>query len=105
MFSGNLKLQLWTIAGIYLLVINLIGLIMMGVDKDKARRQAWRVPEATLFFVAAIGGCVVAIIGMYAFRHKTKHLLFIIGLPLILLIQIGLLLWFLFASPFELMVL
>ncbi|MBO4309645.1 MAG: DUF1294 domain-containing protein [Lachnospiraceae bacterium] len=79
---------IWVIIIIYLAVVNLLGLILMGVDKSRAKRRKWRVPEATLFLVAAIGGSLGSIAGMYIFRHKTKHLYFVIGMPLILVIQI-----------------
>ena len=60
----------------------------MLIDKVKAKKNAWRIPEATLFLVAAIGGSVGSILGMYTFRHKTKHIQFIVGMPLILAAQI-----------------
>ena len=75
---------LLALLGVYLLVINLDGLILMGVDKSRARRGKRRIPEATLFLVAAIGG---VLIGMYAFRHKTQHDSFTIGIPLILFFE------------------
>lgn len=73
---------------VYLLIINAAGFILMLVDKAKARKNLWRIPEATLFLVAAIGGSVGSILGMYTFRHKTKHIKFIVGMPLILAVQI-----------------
>ncbi len=73
---------------LYLLIINAIGLILMLVDKIKAKKNLWRIPEATLFFVAAIGGSIGSLLGMYTFRHKTKHIKFIVGMPLILAVQI-----------------
>lgn len=73
---------------VYLLIINAAGFILMLVDKVKARKNLWRIPEATLFLVAAIGGSVGSILGMYTFRHKTKHIKFIVGMPLILAVQI-----------------
>ena len=60
----------------------------MGVDKLKAKRRKWRIPEATLFLVAVIGGSIGSIAGMYIFRHKTQHMYFVIGMPIILAIQI-----------------
>ena len=78
---------LLTLLGVYLLVINLDGLILMGVDKSRARRGRRRIPEATLFLVAALGGSVGVLIGMYAFRHKTQHDSFPIGIPLILFFE------------------
>ena len=73
---------------VYLLIINAAGFILMLVDKVKAKKNLWRIPEATLFLVAAIGGSVGSILGMYTFRHKTKHIKFIVGMPLILAVQI-----------------
>ena len=64
-----------------------------GVDKAKARRGAWRVPEKTLFLLPLLGGSVGALLGMLVFRHKTKHWYFVWGLPLILLAQIALAVW------------
>ena len=72
----------------YLIAINLLGLILMGVDKVKAKRRKWRIPEATLFLVAVIGGSIGSIAGMYIFRHKTKHMHFVIGMPVILALQL-----------------
>ncbi len=60
----------------------------MGIDKLKAKKRAFRVPEATLFLIAIIGGSIGSILGMYLFRHKTRHRAFIIGMPVILAIQI-----------------
>ena len=77
----------------YLLLINLIGFIKMGVDKKRAIRGAFRISEASLFFTAAIGGSIGSILGMYCFRHKTRHWYFQYGMPAILLIQIALYLY------------
>lgn len=73
---------------IYLLIINLVGIVAMGADKSKAKNGAWRIPEKTLFFISIIGGSIGTWAGMYLFRHKTKHWYFVIGMPLILIIQI-----------------
>lgn len=73
---------------IYLVIINATGFLLMLVDKIKAKKNLWRIKEATLFLVAAIGGSIGSIIGMYTFRHKTKHFQFILGMPLILAAQI-----------------
>ena len=75
----------------YCIVINLIGFALMGIDKYKAKKRAFRIPEATLFTVAAIGGSIGSIAGMYTFRHKTRHWYFVYGMPLILAVQIALL--------------
>ena len=80
--------MLYQILLVYLLLINAIGFLLMLVDKYKAKRNLWRIPEATLMGVAAIGGSIGAIAGMNLFRHKTKHPKFSIGLPVILALQI-----------------
>lgn len=69
---------------LYLLIINALGFALMLVDKLKAKKNRWRIPEATLMTVAALGGSVGSLLGMYAFRHKTLHLKFTLGIPLIL---------------------
>ena len=74
----------------YLLGINLLTFFIYGIDKWKAKRNKWRVPEATLLMLAAIGGSVGALLGMFVFHHKTKHKKFLIGVPLILLAQLAL---------------
>ena len=73
---------------IYLLFMNLIGFTIMGIDKSKARKQKWRIRESTLFIVAALGGSIGSITGMYTFSHKTKLTSFVVGMPLILIVQI-----------------
>lgn len=60
----------------------------MGIDKLKAKKRGFRIPEATLFLIAVIGGSIGSILGMYLFRHKTRHRSFIIGMPVILAVQI-----------------
>lgn len=76
----------------YLVLVNALTFLLMLVDKQKARRGAWRIPEASLLGVAAMGGSIGAILGMRLFRHKTRHLKFSLGLPLILAVQIVLIL-------------
>lgn len=78
---------------IYLLIINLAGFLLMGMDKSRARRNRWRIPEKTLFLTAVLGGSIGSIAGMYFFRHKTRHTTFVIGMPCILLLQIVLVLF------------
>ena len=78
---------------IYLLLINAAGLVLMLADKIRARNGAWRISELTLMLTAALGGSVGVHIGMYLFRHKTRHPKFTQGVPAILTVQI-LLLWF-----------
>lgn len=73
---------------IYLISINIIGFLIMWLDKRKAIKGRWRIPEKTLFIITAIGGGIGTIAGMYTFRHKTKKLNFIIGLPLITILEI-----------------
>ena len=73
---------------------------MMGIDKALAKRGAWRVPEKTLFLLALLGGALGGIIGMYFFRHKTRHWYFVYGIPAILLLQIALVM-FVLNGPFE----
>lgn len=72
---------------IYLLSVNALSLLLMRADKKKAQKGRRRIPEATLLGFAAIGGSVGALIGMYAFRHKTRHYKFTIGVPLLMLAQ------------------
>lgn len=71
----------------YLLIINALGFLLMLVDKWKARKNRWRVRESTLLLIAALGGSVGSLAGMYLFRHKTLHLKFTLGIPLILAAQ------------------
>ena len=71
----------------YLLIINAAGLLLMLVDKWKAKKNRWRVRESTLLIVAALGGSIGSLAGMYLFRHKTQHLKFTLGIPLILAAQ------------------
>ena len=68
----------------YLLLINAAGLLLMLVDKWKAKKNRWRVRESTLLLIAALCGSVGSLLGMYLFRHKTRHLKFTLGIPLIL---------------------
>lgn len=73
---------------VYLFIINAAGFILMLVDKIKAKKNIWRIREVTLFLVAALGGSMGSLLGMYTFRHKTKHITFTFGIPLILAVQI-----------------
>lgn len=84
---------------IYLIVLNLLGFSLMGMDKQRARRHQWRIPERTLFLAALLGGSVGALTGMYFFRHKTKHWYFVIGIPAILILQAGLAAVILYLQP------
>ena len=80
---------------LYLLIINAAGFILMLVDKFKAKKNLWRIPEKTLFLVAALGGSIGSLLGMYTFRHKTQHLSFTLGMPLILAVQVVASIWLL----------
>lgn len=82
----------------YLVAVNLLGFAIMGIDKSKAKKRAFRISEATLFIVAIIGGSIGSILGMQIFRHKTKHWYFKFGMPFILLIQLAFVA-FLYYSP------
>ena len=73
---------------LYLLAINLIAFLAMGIDKWKAKRGAWRIPEQTLLSLVLLGGGIGGIAGMYTFRHKTKKPRFFIGFPVILIMEI-----------------
>lgn len=72
----------------YLLLINAAGFLLMLADKYKAQKNLWRIPEAALITVAMLGGSVGTLLGMYAVRHKTRHLKFSLGIPIILVVQI-----------------
>jgi len=89
---------------VYIILVSLIGFFLMGIDKRKAIKHAFRVPEATLFTIALIGGSIGSIAGMYVFRHKTRHWYFVYGMPIILLLQIALIL-FVLNGPFEIAIL
>ena len=78
---------------LYLAIINALGFLLMLIDKWKAKKNLWRIPEATLIGIAAIGGSIGAIMGMQICRHKTQHLKFMLGLPAILVAQIAIILF------------
>ena len=78
----------------YLLVINAATFIIYGIDKYKAKKAKWRISEATLLTMAAVGGSIGAWLGMKAWHHKTLHRKFKYGAPIILLIQIALMIYF-----------
>lgn len=80
----------YSIIPLYLIIINASAFLLMLIDKQKARRGAWRIPEVTLLASAILGGSVGALAGMYCFRHKTRHVKFSLGIPLILAVQIAL---------------
>lgn len=80
---------------IYIIGINLIGFFIMWLDKHKARKGSWRIPEKTLFIITAIGGGIGTTAGMFVFRHKTKKLNFLIGFPFITILEIILAIYYL----------
>ena len=92
----------WLIS--YVVIMNIVAFCAMGIDKRKAKKRAWRIPEATLFILAAVGGSIGAIAGMYTFRHKTKHRSFVWGMPAILIAQI-ILIVILLNLPFDIILL
>ena len=73
---------------LWLVLVNGVGFLLMGLDKWKAKRGAWRIPEKTLFGAALLGGTPGVILGMNTFRHKTKHWQFKYGLPALLALQL-----------------
>lgn len=77
----------------YLLAVNLIAFAAMGIDKRRAQRHRWRIPEATLMALALLGGSIGGMAGMYLFRHKTRHPLFFVGIPAIFVAEGALALW------------
>ena len=81
---------------LYLVVINVIGFLVMWIDKVKAKKGMWRIPENTLFLFAFLGGGIGTIAGMYTFRHKTKKLKFVIGMPAIVILEILIFVYFKF---------
>jgi uncharacterized membrane protein YsdA (DUF1294 family) len=72
---------------IYLIGINVVTFFIYGIDKWKARRGKWRIPEDTLIWLAIAGGSIGALLGIYLFRHKTQHKKFTLGIPAIILVQ------------------
>lgn len=78
---------------LYFIIINVIGFLAMAIDKWKAKNNAWRIPENTLFSITVLGGGIGTIAGMYVFRHKTKKSKFTIGMPVILVLEIVLVIY------------
>lgn len=72
---------------VYLLLVNALGFLLMLIDKEKAKKNRWRIPEATLFIVAILGGSLGSLAGMRLMHHKTRKLRFSLGMPIILAIQ------------------
>ena len=93
----NVQIQdIFTIKNIiiYFLIINLIGFLVMYIDKQKAKKGKWRIPEKTLFIITGLGGGIGTIAGMYVFRHKTQKIAFVIGFPLITILEIIAIIYF-----------
>lgn len=93
---------LWIVS--FVVIVNLLGFIIMGIDKSRAKKHSWRISEFTLFFIALIGGSLGSLIGMYTFRHKTRHKVFTWGMPAILIIQIALILYLIYSPNFNISV-
>jgi len=85
---------------LYLLIMNIIAFILFGLDKKKAQTGGWRFSEFNLFLAAILGGSLGAWLAMYTFRHKTRHMKFVIVIPLIILVQFALYYVFIFRNPY-----
>ena len=83
---------------IYFIIINIIGFLAMYVDKQKAKKGKWRIPEKTLFIITALGGGIGTIAGMYTFRHKTQKAAFVVGFPVITILEIICIIYFKFIN-------
>ena len=83
---------------IYFIIINIIGFLAMYIDKQKARKGKWRIPEKTLFIITALGGGIGTIAGMYTCRHKTQKIAFVIGFPVITILEIICIIYFVVAK-------
>jgi len=83
---------------IYIIMINIIGFFEMYRDKEKSKKKKWRTPESRFFIIAAVLGSIGVLLGMYTFHHKTKHIKFTFGIPLIIAMQIGL--WYYIITTF-----
>ena len=83
----------WAVAALWLCFTSAIDFALMGVDKWKARRDAWRIPESTLWLFALIDGALGGTLAMQVFRHKTRHWYFRFGFPLLAALDVALLIW------------
>lgn len=81
---------------IYFILINIIGFLIMYIDKQKAKKGKWRIPEKTLFIITALGGGIGTIAGMCTFRHKTQKVAFVVGFPVITILEIICIIYFKF---------
>lgn len=84
----------------YILVMNILGILVMAVDKRRAVKKKWRIPEKQLLLVSLLGGSIGTLTGMYLFRHKTKHWYFVVGMPLILIIQVAIVVYLSISGKF-----
>ena len=91
-----MPVELWQLAALWLALANLSAFLLMGLDKRRARRGDWRIPEKTLFLPAVLFGALGGLVGMRLFHHKTRHWYFRFGFPLLLLAQAGLAVWLAF---------
>ncbi len=78
----------YSLLAAYLIIINILSLLMFGYDKLKAKKNGWRIPESRFFILGLLGGAVGIYTGMRIFRHKTKHMLFIVGIPLLVVLNL-----------------
>ena len=78
---------------VYLALMNICGFALFGIDKAKAVKRSWRIPEQTLFIVCAMGGCFGSLTGMYLFHHKTRKTMFRFGIPFLCIARIALIIW------------
>ena len=81
---------------LYFICKNIFGFFIMWLDKRKAKKGAWRIPEKTLFIITALGGGIGTIAGMYTFKHKTQKIQFVIGFPFITILEIVTIIYFAF---------
>ena len=86
--GGKIKMNSILLIASYIAAVNLVGFAAMGIDKHKAKTGSYRIPEATLFILALIGGSIGSVVGMFFFRHKTRHWYFLVFMPAILILQI-----------------
>ena len=91
--------ELWQLLALYLVCVNLCAFLLMGIDKRRAKKDRFRIPEKTLFLPVVLGGGLGGIVGMKLFRHKTKHWYFVIGMPLILFLQIAAIIYLTIKMP------
>ena len=85
----------------YFFLVNLVSFLFMGIDKLKAKHDAYRIPEAVLFLLSAIGGSIGSLLGMFLFHHKTRKAVFRIGMPLILILQVLFICFLVFCTGVE----